>query len=274
MNLTVGLKQSKMDTGKECVQKSKKLNSSFSVSSLLSISNSNGIKSSESTKNDDFEKNNVDLKSSRSNSGRDVTTIDLSRRTIEADSEKLQMESKCQRCDPLPFVSSFEDKHNPDAEITSDSNPIPKCMSIKYLCQKDSLERELSLVTMSMENMSSKDLLHKSLLEQKQDISSWYNYPNVLYSRVHPYASTETGLKWEHFFDMQTSKIRTKDSALCNYGWSNRCGLQNVSTLPSSEHLQAERTALLTEAQTPIAGMWIPCLPCSPLQSVDSLSSK
>lgn len=276
MNLSTDIKQT--ITEEKCLQNSKKLHSTFSVSSLLSNHSSNRKKSTEETLSETFQKGYAEVKSSTNNFT--STDKDVKRKIMKSDSECIDtaVDDLGQSNDSLASVSSLSDQICHDAntkstsnEVTSGIPSIPKCLSINYLCQKSNLDTELSLVTTSMENMSSKDLLSKNSLGPKPGLS-WYNCTNIC-NRIHPYTS-EAGFKWQQAYDLETPKTPLKNNVFCNFGWINKYGLDNINSLSPTEQLHLGRPTLLNDAHS-AAPVWLPCLPCSSAPTMESsLSSK
>lgn len=277
MNLTNESKQSDaMEIGKDYSQKSKKLHSTFSVSSLLSNHCSNSRKSTEASEKD-FQCP-ISAKSTSSKSLPGVSSKDSSLDIAKPNAKSADNPSGdvCQLNNPLPSASNFvpdDSGYNPSSEATRDLIPsIPKCLPVNYLCQKDNLDTELSLVTMSMENMTSKELFNKRVLQSKSDLGPWYSYPIGLHGRLQPF-SAESGFKWENAYDLQVPKLPIKNNVLCNFGWLNRCGLDSVSRMSPREQLQVAQPNLLNDAQNTVPSLWIPCLPCNPTPGVDGPSN-
>lgn len=278
MNLSTDFKQT--TTEEKCLQNSKKLHSTFSVSSLLSNHSSSRKKSAEETLAETFQKCYAEVKSSTINFTSESPDKDVTRKITKSDSASIDtpVDDLGQSNDSSASVSSLSDQICQDAntkstsnEITSGIPSIPKCLSINYLCQKDNLDTELSLVTNSMENMSSKDLLNKNSLGPKPSLS-WYNCTNLC-NRIQPYTS-ETGCKWQQAYDMQIPKIPLKNNVFCNFGWINKYGLDNINRLSPTEQLHLGRPTLLNDAHS-TAPVWLPCLPCSSVPTMEStLNSK
>lgn len=263
----------KMDT-----PKSKTLHSIFSVSSLLS-SNSSSIKKT----TEQLSTNDTSQTFTRESSSDSKLTLNPPKSIFynQNNSPERPSRSFCHSDSQLASVTRSVNEtsegpcHKTNSSAAANLITVPKCLPAKYTCQKSNLETELSYVAMSMENMSSKDLLNKTIVEPKPEVVHWWNYQNVLYNRVHPY-SAEAISKWEPSYDIQIPKIPMKNNVFCDFGWLNKYGLDDsLSRLSPSEPLQPGRSPLLHGPQNSLSTMWIPCLPCNPPPGTEaSLNSK
>ena len=273
MNLSTDPKQTIME--EKCIQNSKKLHSTFSVSSLLSNNSSSRKKSSKESSVKNLQKCYAGLKSPTNSFTSENIDKDIKSKIEKSDPESVDIivDDLCQSNDSSTSVPNVNDRLCQDvnaksipSETPSGIASIPKCLSVNFLCQKDNLDSELSLVTTSIENMSSKDLLGKSSLEPKPGLS-WYNCTSLC-NRIQPYAS-ETGFKWEQAYDMQIPKIPLKNNVFCNFGWLNKYSLDNVNRLSPTQQVHLGGPTLINDAQS-VAPVWLPCLPCNSVPTMES----